>query len=478
MDLIKRNDRGEPSPMDYKEGGHTFCIRESFCGWKECPRTEGDRREKMENISLDLHGSFIDEDELKEIEPEIMAAQDTLLDRKGVSCEMTGWLDYMYRMDKNEYEEIKTVAKYIKENSEAFILLGIGGSYLGAKAAIEAVRGDFHNELSRPQVYYAGQNLSGAYLKKLIQIVKEKEVCIIVISKSGTTLETALSFRVFRELMEEKYGKESKSRIFVVTDKFKGALKSMSELKGYKTFVVPDDIGGRYSVITPVGLLPMAAAGLDIDKFMEGLKSGAEEYSDRNFESNACLLYTAARNILNRRNKEIEIFVSYEPSCISIAEWWKQLYGESEGKEGKGIFPASLSFTTDLHSMGQFVQEGREIIFETTLSIENSEDDMEVPFDSNDFDKLNYISGKTFNYINSKAFEGTFMAHNEGNVPGIIITIPKIDEFYLAKLFYFFMMSCGISGYTIKVDPFTQPGVEAYKKNMFRLLRKGDTPSK
>ena len=431
----------------------------------------------MDNIKLDLHGSFIEENELKTIKPEIMAAHEMLLDRKGVSSEMTGWLDYMYRMDKNEYREIKEAANYIKKNSQAFILLGIGGSYLGAKAAIEAVRGDFHNELLSPQVYYAGQNLSGQYLKKLIQVIKEKEVCIIVVSKSGTTLETALAFRIFRDLMEEKYGEKSNDRIFVVTDRDKGALKSMSELKGYKTFVVPDDIGGRYSVITPVGLLPMAAAGLDIDKFIEGLKSGAKEYSEKNFESNISLLYAAARNILNRRNKEIEIFVNYEPSCISIAEWWKQLYGESEGKEGKGIFPASLSFTTDLHSMGQFVQEGREILFETTLSIENSEDDMEVPFDSNDFDKLNYISGKTLNYINSKAFEGTFMAHNEGNVPGIIIRIPKMDEFYLAKVFYFFMMTCGISGYTIKVDPFTQPGVEAYKKNMFRLLRKGDTPS-
>ena len=251
----------------------------------------------MENITLDLQGSFISKEELEKIKPEIMAAQETLLDSKGVSCEMTGWLDYMYRMDKNEYEEIKTAAKYIRENSEAFIILGIGGSYLGAKAAIEAIRGDFHNELLSPQVYYAGQNLSGAYLKKLIQVVKEKKACIIVISKSGTTLETALSFRVFRELMEKKYGEESKKRIFVVTDKDKGALKSMSDLKGYKTFVVPDDIGGRYSVITPVGLLPMAAAGLDIDKFIEGLKSGAKEYSDRNFESNICLLYTAARNI-------------------------------------------------------------------------------------------------------------------------------------------------------------------------------------
>ncbi len=423
----------------------------------------------MAKIKLDLHGSFINEDELQEIKSEIMTAQERLLDRKGISREMTGWLDYMYRIDKDEYEDIKKTGKYIKENSEAFILLGIGGSYLGAKAAIDALRGDFHNELMTPQVYYAGQNLSGSYLKKLVRVVKKKEVSVIVISKSGTTLETALAFRIFRELMEEKYKEESKKRIFVVTDQNKGALKNMSDLKGYKTFVVPDDIGGRYSVITPVGLLPMAAAGLDIDKFVNGLKSGEQEYSERSYENISCQ-YAAARNILNRRKKEIEVFVNYEPSCLSIAEWWKQLYGESEGKEGKGIFPASLNFTTDLHSMGQFVQEGREILFETTLSIENSNGDMEVPFDSNDFDKLNYISGKTFNYINLKAFEGTFMAHSQGNVPGLIISVPKMDEFYLAKLFYFFMMSCAISGYTNNIDPFTQPGVEAYKKNMFRLL--------
>ena len=426
----------------------------------------------MANINLDLKGSFIEEKELEEIKTEIMTALKILLDRKGISSEMTGWLDYMHRMDKSEYEEIKAASKYIRENSEAFILLGIGGSYLGAKAAIEAIRGDFHNELCSPKVYYAGQNLSGAYLKKLIKIVKEKEVCVIVISKSGTTLETALSFRIFRDLMEEKYGEESKNRIFAVTDQFKGALKNMADLKGYKTFTVPDDIGGRYSVITPVGLLPMAACGIDTDKFIEGLKSGEEEYTSIDFEKNICCLYAAARNILNRRQKEIEILVNYEPSCISIAEWWKQLFGESEGKEGKGIFPSSLNFTTDLHSMGQFVQEGRKIIFETSVIIENNKDDIIVPFDKNDFDKLNYISGKTLNYINEKAFEGTFMAHNDGNVPGIIISVPKMDEFYLGKLFYFFMLSCGISGYTNKIDPFTQPGVEAYKKNMLKLLGK------
>ncbi len=425
----------------------------------------------MSDIALDLKGCFISMDEMKDIEPEIMSAHEILLDRKGVSSEMTGWMDYVENMDMSEYEEMKKAGEYIRSNSEAFIILGIGGSYLGARAAIEAVRGDFHNELCSPEVYYAGQNISGGYLRKLTEVVKNKDICIIVISKSGTTLETAISFRILRELMENRYGDEARSRIFVVTDKSSGALKTVSDLKGYKTFVIPDDIGGRYSVITPVGLLPMAAAGLNIDDFIEGVKSGVGMYSDRSFE-NICCQYAAARNILNRRGKEAEILVSYEPSCTSIAEWWKQLFGESEGKEGKGILPISLNFTTDLHSMGQFVQEGRKIIFETTVLIENSCDDIEVPFDSGDFDGLNYVAGKKLSYINRNAFEGTFMAHCEGEVPGIIVRVPEMNEFYLGKLFYFFMMTCGISGYTNNVDPFTQPGVENYKKNMFRLLGK------
>ncbi len=426
----------------------------------------------MKDIVLDLKGSFINEDEMRGIESEIMAAQELLLDKRGISSDMTGWIDYAESMNMDEYEEIKKSAEHIKNNCEAFILLGIGGSYLGARAAIEAIRGDFHNELSSPGVYYAGQNLSGAYLKRLTEVVKNKEICVIVISKSGTTLETAVSFRVIRELMEQKYGEEAKSRIFAVTDKDNGALKGLSDLYGYKTFVIPDDIGGRYSVITPVGLLPMAAANLDTDEFINGIKAGIGDYKKRDFNENICCLYAAARNILSRRGKEAEILVNYEPSCISISEWWKQLFGESEGKEGKGIFPASLNFTTDLHSMGQYVQEGRKIIFETTVLIEGSRDDIAVPFDERDFDKLNYISGKNLSYINRNAFEGTFMAHNEGEVPGIVIKLPEMNEFYLGKLFYFFMMTCGISGYTNHIDPFTQPGVENYKKNMFRLLGK------
>lgn len=426
----------------------------------------------MKDITLDLNGSFIKKEEMENIKPCIMESLNTLLRGDGISSEMTGWLDYANSFDKEEYEEIKKAAASIKNNSEAFIVLGIGGSYLGARAAIEAIRGDFHNYLCEPKVYFAGQNLSGAYTKKLLEVIKNKEVSVIVISKSGTTIETALSFRIVKEFMEHKYKEGCKNRIFVVTDKNKGALKRISEIHGYKSFAIPDNIGGRYSVITPVGLLPMAAAGLRTDEFIRGLKDASCEYKKDDFDNNICCQYAAARNVLSRKNKEIEILVGYEPSNISIGEWWKQLFGESEGKKGIGIFPATLNFTTDLHSMGQYVQEGKKIIFETTVVTERVNDDILVPLDKNDYDKLNYISGKKFDYINKMAFEGTFMAHSEGDVPGIVIKIPEMNEYYLGKLFYFFMMSCAISGYTNKIDPFTQPGVENYKRNMFKLLGK------
>jgi len=426
----------------------------------------------MKKIELDLKGSFITNEELQNIKPQIMEAQRTLLNGSGISNNMIGWIDYANNYDHSEYEEIKTSAKYIMNNSEALILLGIGGSYLGARASIEAIRGDFHNELCKPQIYYAGQNLSGAYLKKLLEVVKTKEVSVIVVSKSGTTLETALAFRIIRDMMDEKYKEESKNRIFVVTDEKRGALKSLSDMYGYRAFKIPNNIGGRYSVITPVGLLPMACAGLDTDEFIHGLKDASEEYKQTDFEHNICCLYAAARNILNKKGKEIEILVGYEPSNISIGEWWKQLFGESEGKDGQGIFPASLNFTTDLHSMGQYVQEGKKIIFETTIVTEHPKDDIVISADLNNFDNLDYLSEKTFDYINHKAFEGTYLAHKEGDVPGIIIKIPEMNEYYLGKLFYFFMMTCAISGYTNGIDPFTQPGVENYKKKMFNLLEK------
>ncbi len=425
----------------------------------------------MKNINLNLEGSFITNQEMEYIKPEIIAAQELLFSKHEQGNDMTGWIDYVDKIS-SEYDEIKKSAEYIKDKCEAVIILGVGGSYLGSKAAIEAIRGDFHNEIEKPSLYFAGQNISGSYLKKLIEVITNKEICLIVISKSGTTLETALSFRVLKEIVESKYKDESKNHIFVVTDKRRGALRAISDVLGYKSFVIPNNIGGRYSVITPVGLLPMAFANLNIDEFIKGIKSGMEEYKNKSFAENICCQYAAARNILNRRGKEVEILVNYEPSCISIAEWWKQLYGESEGKEGKGLFPASLNFTTDLHSMGQFVQEGRKIMFETTLNIENRKDDMTVPYDESNFDELNYVAGRSFSYINQKAFEGTFIAHKDGKVPGLVINIPEMNEYYLGKLYYFFMMSCAISGYTNDINPFTQPGVEYYKKNMFSLLGK------
>jgi glucose-6-phosphate isomerase len=425
----------------------------------------------MEDMELDLTGSFISDDEMEDIKPEIMKSHEMLLSRTGISSDMTGWIDYPEKIGNYELSSIKKAGEHINKSCDVLVVIGIGGSYLGANAAIEAVRGNFHNDLCCPKVYFAGHNLSGAYLRKLIESIRDKEVCVIVISKSGTTLEPAVSFRVMRDFMTEKYGDNARERIFAVTDEKKGALKSLADKCGYSTFVIPDDIGGRYSVITPVGLLPMAAAGLDIESFIKGTRDALREYSSNDF-SNICCRYAAARNILNRKGKEIEILVGYEPSNISIAEWWKQLFGESEGKNGKGIFPASLNFTTDLHSMGQYVQEGSRIIFETTVLVKNSKDDMLVPTDENDYDKLNYISGRKFSYINEKAFEGTFMAHGEGYVPGIIVKVPEMNEYYTGKLFYFFMMSCGISGYLNGIDPFTQPGVEAYKRNMFGLLGK------
>lgn len=426
----------------------------------------------MNKIKLEIKNSKVSKSEIENIKPEIMAAQKNLLNKTGVSSNMTGWIEYAKTFDSEEYMEIKTSASYIRENSEVFIVLGIGGSYLGARAAIEAVRGDFHNEVCHPKVYFAGQNLSGTYMKRLVKIIKNKEVSLIVISKSGTTLETALAFRILKDELEKKYHDNTNEHIFVVTDKVKGALKKAADVCKYKTFVIPDNIGGRYSVITPVGLLPMAAAGLDTDLFLKGLAEGEEEYQAADFSENICCQYAAVRNILYRKGKDIEIFAGYEPSIASVSEWLKQLFGESEGKKGQGIFPASLNYTTDLHSMGQLVQEGKRNIFETNIIIDKISEDIIIPEDENNFDGLNYISGKKYCDINKMAFRGTFKAHCDGNVPGIIVSVPEINEYYLGKLFYFFMMTCALSGYTNNVDPFTQPGVEAYKRNMYELLKK------
>ncbi|HBK31712.1 MAG TPA: glucose-6-phosphate isomerase [Porphyromonadaceae bacterium] len=386
-----------------------------------------------------------------------------------------GWVGLPSSITEEQLRDIEDTAVELRTRCQAVVVVGIGGSYLGARAVIDALSSSLDwlsAKREHPVILYAGNNISEDYLSELTEYLKDKEFGIINISKSGTTTEPAIAFRLLKAQLEKQVGREeAKNRIVAITDVAKGALRSLAVTEGYKTFVIPDDVGGRYSVLTPVGLLPIAVAGINIRELVKGaVEIEQATQPSVSFEYNLPAIYAVIRNELYKRGKKIEILVNYHPKLHFFAEWWKQLFGESEGKEGKGIFPASLNFTTDLHSMGQFVQEGRGIIFETNLVVEINEDDIEVPFDLNDFDKLNYISGKTLNYINAKAFEGTFMAHNEGNVPGIIIRVPKMDEFYLAKLFYFFMMSCGISGYTNKIDPFTQPGVEAYKRNMFKLL--------
>lgn len=430
---------------------------------------------ESKNIRLDISKSFVTKDEIENIKEKTLKAQELLYNKTGEGNNFLGWIDWPNKYDKEEYEEIKKTADYINKNSDALIVIGIGGSYLGTKAAIEALSGNFYNELTKdfPQIYFAGNNISGSYLTRLLKVIENKDICLNVISKSGTTTEPAIAFRVLKEYIEKKYGKkEAAKRIFITTDKQNGALKNLAEKEEYKTFVIPDNIGGRFSIFTPVGLLPMAVAGINIDKIMIGLKEAFNEYSNKNFEENICCQYAAVRNILHKKNKEIEILVNYEPSLSYISEWWKQLYGESEGKDGKGIFPASVNFSTDLHSMGQYIQDGKRHLFETVLVLEENEEDITIPKNENNLDKLNYLAGKKVNYVNSKALEGTILAHVSGNVPNILIYIPKMNEYYFAKLLYFFMIACGISGYMLSVNPFNQPGVETYKKNMFSLLGK------
>ncbi|HLR34127.1 MAG TPA: glucose-6-phosphate isomerase, partial [Tissierellales bacterium] len=360
----------------------------------------------------------------------------------------------------------------------ALIVIGIGGSYLGARACIEALNHSFYNQLAKgkrktPEIYYAGNNISSTYILDLLDTIEDKDISVNIISKSGTTTEPAIVFRIFKEYMEKKYGKEeAKNRIFATTDKEKGALKTLADNEGYETFVIPDDVGGRYSIFTPVGLLPIAVSGLDIEKIMEGAYSGQEEYGNENLADNISYQYAVVRNILYNKGKDIEILANYEPALNYFAEWWKQLFGESEGKDKKGIYPASVNFTTDLHSMGQFIQDGKRNIFETTINVEKVEKNIVLKESEDDLDRLNFLSGKTMDLVNKKAFEGTLKAHVKGNVPNIIINIPELNEFYFGKLIYFFEKACAMSGYLLGVNPFDQPGVEEYKKNMFELLGK------
>ena len=430
------------------------------------------------NMSLKVNfkyaGELSSSDNLSAVQPEVNSAFDKLTDKTGEGSDFLGWLDLPVNYDKEEFLRIKKCAEKIRKDSEVLVVLGIGGSYLGARAAIEFVKSCNYNLLRKdtPAIYFGGNSLSSTSLSELISLVDGKDFSVNVISKSGTTTETAVAFRIFKKLIEDKYGKEeAKSRIYVTTDKKKGALKSLADAEGYEEFTVPDDVGGRYSVLTAVGLLPIAAAGLDIDLLMKGAADSREKYFVKNTD-NDCLKYAALRNLLYRNGKRIEIMVSYEPSMTMWNEWLKQLFGESEGKDGKGLYPSSTVFSTDLHSMGQYIQQGVRNLFETVITVKNPIADVEIPFDEANGDGLNFIAGKTLHYVNSRAFQGTVLAHYDGQVPNILIEIEKQDEYNLGELIYFFELACAVSGYILGINPFNQPGVESYKKNMFALLGK------
>lgn len=424
-------------------------------------------------IDLTYTRHFIGTHEMDAIEPQVEAASALLASRKGPGNEFLGWLDLPENYDRDEYARILKAADRIRSNSEVLIVIGIGGSYLGAKAALEFCGHSFRNQVEKPEIYFAGMNISGRYLNQLIQLIGDRDFSVNVISKSGTTTEPAIAFRIFKSLLEQKYGKSgAQERIFATTDAQKGALKTLAGQEGYETFVVPDNVGGRFSVLTAVGLLPIAVAGIDTDELMRGAAAARHRFSTSPFATNPCLQYVAARNILHRKGKNIEMLINYEPRLHFLAEWWKQLFGESEGKDQKGIFPASADFTTDLHSLGQYIQDGKRQLFETLLQIEHPESDIIIEATDDDLDGLNYLTGKTLDYVNKKATEGTLMAHVDGGVPNIVLQIPAATSYHLGELFYFFEHACGVSGYLLAVNPFDQPGVEAYKKNMFALLGK------
>lgn len=432
----------------------------------------------MGNITFDYSNSFIKDHEIENIKPFIEVSHEFLHQGKGPGRDFVGWMDLPENYDEQELQRIKESAKRIRKNSDALIVIGIGGSYIGARACIEALNHGFYNHLSKakrrgPKIYYVGNNISSKYILDLMDLLEDLDISINVISKSGTTTEPAIAFRLFKEYMENKYGKEeSKERIYITTDKSRGGLRVLAEKEGYASFVIPDNIGGRYSVLTPVGLLPIAVTGINIDRLMEGARDGRREYSTANIGMNISYQYALVRNILYNKGKEIELLVNYEPCLYSFAEWWKQLYGESQGKDGKGIYPSSANFTTDLHSIGQLIQAGRKNLFETTINIEKPQRDIKIKRDVDNLDSLNYLTGKTIDFVNKKAFEGTLIAHTKGNIPNLVINIPEMSEYYFGKLIYFFEKACAISGYILGVNPFNQPGVEEYKKNMFKLLGK------
>ncbi|AOT72167.1 glucose-6-phosphate isomerase [Geosporobacter ferrireducens] len=431
----------------------------------------------MDKILFNFSKAAIREHELDYLQEPVAQMHRLLHEKTGAGRDYLGWVDYPICYDKEEFEEVIRAAEKIQKDSQVLIVIGIGGSYLGARAAIEMLTHSFYNLLPEnqrqaPQIFFAGQNISSAYHRQLMELIQDKDVSLLVISKSGTTTEPAIAFRLLRAFMEEKYGEESGKRIYAITDKSKGALRKLAEEKGYKTFVIPDDVGGRYSVLTPVGLLPIAAAGIDIRRIMEGARDAYEEYNNAHLMENPCYQYAALRSILYRKGKGIEVLAAYEPALRYFAEWWKQLFGESEGKDGKGIFPASVEFSTDLHSMGQFLQDGTRNLFETVLWVEQPKEEVCILKDPDNLDGLNFISGKTMDFVNQKAFEGTLLAHTDGQVPNLIIRIPEADAYNFGRLVYFFEKACGMSGYLLGVNPFDQPGVEEYKKNMFALLGK------
>ncbi|HKL80403.1 MAG TPA: glucose-6-phosphate isomerase [Mobilitalea sp.] len=431
-------------------------------------------------VSFDYSATdkFVQASEIEMIKNATVAAKDVLLGRTGAGSDYLGWLDLPINYDKEEFARIEKAAAKIQKDSEVLLVIGIGGSYLGARAAIEFLRHSFYNSVSKeirktPEIYFVGNNISSVYMKDLMQVIGDRDFSINIISKSGTTTEPALAFRVFKKLLNEKYGrKEAAGRIYATTDKAIGALKNLATEEGYESFVVPDDVGGRYSVLTAVGLLPIAVSGADILKLMEGAASMRKYCLENAYEQNDSLKYAAVRNILLKKGKSIEILVNYEPSLHFVSEWWKQLFGESEGKDQKGIFPASVDFTTDLHSMGQFIQDGQRTMFETVVNVEQSQAEIIVEKEDVDLDGLNYLAGKNVDFINKSAMKGTLLAHTDGNVPNLMVSIPEKNEFFLGELFYFFEFACGVSGYMLGVNPFDQPGVESYKKNMFALLGK------
>ena len=422
--------------------------------------------------------SFIAEHEVENIKKQTEDAAQLLVSKTGAGNDFLGWIDLPVDYDKEEFARIKKAAEKIQSDSEVLLVVGIGGSYLGARAAIEFLRHSFYNVVDKsvrktPEIYFCGNSISSTYLKDLMDVIGDRDFSINMISKSGTTTEPAIAFRIFKEICEKKYGKEEAAkRIYATTDKARGSLKKLATEEGYETFVVPDDVGGRFSVLTAVGLLPIAVSGADIDKLMEGAASGREAALNLPFEENDALKYAAIRNILLRKGKEVEILANYEPSIHYVSEWWKQLYGESEGKDQRGIFPASVDLTTDLHSMGQFIQDGARIMFETVLDLEKSRETLLIGEEPVDLDGLNYLAGQTVDFVNKSAMNGTVLAHTDGQVPNLMIHIPEATEFYLGQLFYFFEFACGVSGYMLGVNPFNQPGVESYKKNMFALLGK------